>query len=367
MRSDSPFISPVAVEAWDACFRWRDHGRLGDLTIDTTWDRVASCLTGDGTGTAREDYRRRLLHAFGGWRLLLDERILTTAGTSRCVWPDDGLAAALNVARFVKAPCTPRAEFDRAAFEETADLAVRALDDATLVVRAPKPTVPAHLRIGMLGVADALALLGIAYDSPEALAQTAIFAQALAHGCLHGSVAMARERGARMSCPQAWEVRERSRQTPPELIAEAVRSGLRHDGLTALTSQQHLAWLANDVSDALDPLRARACAYEFACGNGRRCVQSEGYARIVARQLGASRNDALLGPVSVSAQLRLRAVAQAWIDEPISYPVRVETQPDADAIVGYRALADELTLGKFAWRLCNSEPAGNKLAAARMQ
>jgi hypothetical protein len=71
--------------------------------------------------------------------------------------------------------------------------------------------------------------------------------------------------------------------------------------------------------------------------------------------------------VSVSAQLRLRAVAQAWIDEPISYPVRVETQPDADAIVGYRALADELTLGKFAWRLCNSEPAGNKLAAARMQ
>jgi hypothetical protein len=111
---------------------------------------------------------------------------------------------------------------------------------------------------------------------------------------------------------------------------------------------------------------ARACAYEFACGNGSRCVQSEGYARIVARQLGASRIDALLGPVSVSAQLRLRAAAQTWIDEPISYPVRVDNRPDADAIGGYRALAHELTLGKFAWRLCNSEPAANGLTAARM-
>jgi len=366
MRSDSPFITPLAVEAWDTWFRWRDCGQLRDLTIEATWERVATSLTTERTGTARDDFRRRLLHAFGGWRLLLDERVLTTAGTSRCVWPDDGLAATLNVARFVKAPYTPRAEFDRAAFEETADLAVRALDDATLVVRAPRPTVPAHLRIGMIGVADALVLLGIAYDSPAALAQTATFSQALAHGCLQGSLAMAHERGARLPCPPAWQVRERSRQTPPELIAEAARSGLRHDGLTALTSRQHLAWLANDVSDALDPLRARGCAYEFACGNGRRCVQSEGYARIVARHLGASRIDALLGPVSVSAQLRLRAAAQAWIDEPIAYPVRVDTRPDADAIVGYRALAHELTLGKFAWRLCNSEPAGTNLAAARM-
>jgi hypothetical protein len=93
---------------------------------------------------------------------LLDERVLTTAGTSCGAWPNDGLAAALNVARYVKAPCTPRAAFDRAAFEEDADLAVRALDDATLVVQAPASTVPVHLRIGMMGVADALVLLGFA-------------------------------------------------------------------------------------------------------------------------------------------------------------------------------------------------------------
>jgi ribonucleoside-diphosphate reductase alpha chain len=216
MRSDSPFITPLAVEAWDTWFRWRDCGQPRDLTIDATWERVATSLTVESTGTARDDFRRRLLHAFGGWRLLLDERVLTTAGTSRGVWPDDGLAATLNVARFVKAPYTPRAEFDRSAFEETADLAVRALDDATLVVRAPTPTVPAHLRIGMIGVADALVLLGIAYDSPAALAQMATFAQALAHGCLHGSLAMAHERGGIPPARRHGGPRAESSQTPPD-------------------------------------------------------------------------------------------------------------------------------------------------------
>src|SRR4051812_42795915 len=42
----SPFSDPVAVDAWDSWFRWRDGNRLYDLSIETTWLRVARALAG---------------------------------------------------------------------------------------------------------------------------------------------------------------------------------------------------------------------------------------------------------------------------------------------------------------------------------
>jgi hypothetical protein len=47
MQSDSAFMTPLAVETWDAWFRWRDRGQLRDRTIDATWERVATCLSRD--------------------------------------------------------------------------------------------------------------------------------------------------------------------------------------------------------------------------------------------------------------------------------------------------------------------------------
>ena len=41
-QGSSPFVSPVAVEAWDTWFRWRENGTLHDDTVDATWRRVAS-------------------------------------------------------------------------------------------------------------------------------------------------------------------------------------------------------------------------------------------------------------------------------------------------------------------------------------
>lgn len=357
MSSASPFITPMAVEAWDAWFRWRDLGQLRDLTIDKTWERVVACVTQGQSGNGRDSYRRRLLDAVGKWELLLDERVLKSAGTNSCAWPGDGLVASLNVASYVKAPFTTRAAFDRAAFEDGADLAVRALDDAMSVAQVSAPA-HGHLRIGLIGVADALDLLGIAYDSPQGRTQTALVAQALADGCLRGSSAMARDRGSRQPCDAAWQDRARARGTSPDLIASAVRFGLRHDGLTAITSQQRVAWLANDVSDALDPLRSRPCEHAFSCGEGRRCIRSDGYARTLGRQIATTRSYPGAGQVSISAQLQLRAAAQPWIDEPISYPLRVETRPDVDTIAACSAMAQELGLGNFAWRPCDSPVLG---------
>jgi ribonucleoside-diphosphate reductase alpha chain len=350
----SPFISPVAVEAWDAWFRWRDRGELRDLTIDATWERIATSLAQKRPLAGRGNFRRQLLDAFSAWRLLPDERILAGAGTafSGGARRDACLVAVLNVAAFVRAPYTAHAALDFGAFESCADLAVRALDEA---LPGNAPVAGAHLRIGVIGMADALALLDVAYDSGAGRAHAALVARTLAAGCLRGSLAMARERGPRRPADDIWTTRERARATAAEAIADAVRCGLRHDTLTAVTSQQRIACFANDVSDALDPLRPRSCTQAFACGEGRRCLQSDGYARLLGRRIGGPASHPVLRPVSLIAQLQLRAAVQPWIDEPIASPLPVDVQPGADEIAACAGMAQELGLKSFAWRLCNAK------------
>jgi ribonucleoside-diphosphate reductase alpha chain len=360
----SPFLTPLAVEAWDAWFRWRDHGQLRDVTVDSTWDRVATFLAQRESGIARMAYRRRLCDAFEGWQLLLDERVLASAGTAECEWPGDDLVGVINVARHVTAPCSRDARFDRAAFEATADLAVRALDDA-IGLRGDRANVSPRLRIGVIGMGDALALLGLCYDSAPARAQVALVAQSLAQGCLRGSLALAHDRGARLPCDDAWIEQQRRRGTPADLLRDAAGSGLRHPALTAITSQQRMAWFANDVSDALDPLRPGSCIRSVACDNGTRCVQSDGYARTLGRRIGMA--DLAAAPfesVSIAAQLRLRAAAAPFVDEKILYPVRVAKEPDIDTIAASIGMAHELGLGEFAWRLCESDACLHPLTEA---
>jgi ribonucleoside-diphosphate reductase alpha chain len=353
----SPFLTPLAVEAWDAWFRWRDRGQLRDVTVDSTWDRVATFLAQRESPGGRIAYRRSLCDAFGKWQLLLDERVLASAGTSACAWPHDALVGVINVARHVTAPSAQNADFDRAAFEATAALAVRALDDAIRVRGDHADSTPPRLRIGVIGMGDALALLGLPYDSAPARAQVALIAQALAHGCLRGSLALARERGSRLPCDDAWIDLQRRRATPADLLRDASSFGLRHPALTAITSQQRMAWFANDVSDALDPLRPSACTQSVACDNGIRCMQSDGYARMVGRKVGMTALTAApFEPVSIAAQLRLRAAAAPFVDEKIDYPVRAAKAPDVDTIAASVGMARELGLGEFAWRLCEAHP-----------
>lgn len=246
------FTHPLAVEAWDSWFRWREAGVLRDVTIDATWWRVAQTLAA-AEGEAAPLWAHRFVDAFSRWRLLPDERLLQATGTSQPLPPLDGPAAVLNVAAFISAPRSSRASFDRARFEETAAMAVRLLDNA-LALRLDGVGATAPLRIGLIGFADALHLLGLPYASIDARAQARTVATALAEGCLRGNVDLAGERGAadldidRQCLAARWY----TRGMPPGLIDAGVRHGVRHSEVTALDTHPRLALLANHVADALD-------------------------------------------------------------------------------------------------------------------
>lgn len=325
MRHLSPFHDIVAVEAWDAWFRWRDGSQLRDLAINDTWQRVARALSPAEPDGMHARFEQQLLDACLGWRLLLDERLLVTAGTDAPDWPADGLAASLNAAVFVQAPFTVQAAFRHEAFEHTAELAVRALDDAAQMAPNGTRRAGAHLRIGIIGLADALAELRLPYDSAPGRAAARDIARSLARGCLRGSVRLAGERGAAFALPDVPALNYKLRELSPELEAEAERHGLRHQRLTDITSQRRLALLANNVTDAIDPLLAQGYAHTISGADATRSVCSPGYAMALAQRLHA--RQALrtltgeLDALSSEAQIELRAAMQMWVDNPILYPL----------------------------------------------
>jgi ribonucleoside-diphosphate reductase alpha chain len=205
MRPASPFTDLAAVRAWDAWFRWRDATGLHDRTIESTWWRVARAAAAC-EGAFAGAWERRYFDALSRWRLLPDERVLRGAGTG----VDDlgngtPWRASVNVGAFVRSD-----SLDLEGIGDIAALAVRLLEGATA---------GASLRIGLIGVADALRQLAIPYDD-------------IAAAKIAGDVAAALSRGARLGAE------ERGRDTA---------------GLTGIAPQARLARLANNASDAVDP------------------------------------------------------------------------------------------------------------------
>lgn len=322
MAHTTEFTDPAAVEAWDAWFRWRSDEGLRDRTIDATWWRVAEALA-VVEGMQAPLWAYRFVEAFSRWRLLPDARILRSAGTDDACDFADGLSAVLNAAAFVSLPSSPQAGLDTQALTATAALAVRMLDDAALALFPDAPVRPgAH--IGLIGMADALRLLGLAYDSPQARDQARIVAACLAQGALRGSVDLACERGACDTDLEPLRALWRMREMPAALVEDAVRCGVRYARLTDIAPHPRLAQLANNASDALDPVPA---------------VPREPHEP--ARRLETSHQAASAPFPSLIAQVELRAVLQPWIDAPIAYPLALMAPSDPAEIEAAMRLADQ--------------------------
>ena len=326
-KNGSPFVTPAAVEAWDAWFRWRENGVLRDDTVDATWRRAASALASVEPADRRTAFELHLLDAFANWRLLLDERLVATAGTNRECWPDNDLAAVLNIVGFVRDAGALNAKMDLGAIKDCAMLATHALDNALLLGnRSGQPV--KTLRIGIIGFAEALAMLGLDYASVEAQKHAKSIAQSLAEGCLQATVALAEARGATVHCDAAWIEKARLRGMPADLIERARVHGLRHASLTSISSQPRLAKFANDTSDAVLPMTA-------------------GEALLAYRGSWPS----VPAASAVPAQLEIRGAMQSWIDEPISCPVRTLGKPMLADHLDWYARAAAFGLGTLSWAL----------------
>lgn len=349
-QNNSPFVDPAAVEAWDAWFRLRDGNHVPEPSIEATWLRIARALAVAEPQDA-ETWEQRFSDALSSWQLLLDERIIAgaRAGSCDCFHPD--AVALLNAAAFVCDPFATDARFDFAGFHEGAGLAVRALDNVVLRCAADNSMDPA-VRIGIMGVADALTLLGLRYDSAEGRMCAGKIARTFAQGCLAGNVRMARERGARLGRGRSVAELAGLRDVPAQLMAEAATFGLRHASLTAIVSRPKLALLANNVADALDPLNAGTRLQTIEANAISRTIRSRGYAAILALHCSGAQARELVAEntidsTTVAAQIELRGAMQPWIDSRIDYPISTSSRLDPDSIERWKSLAMERQLGQL--------------------
>jgi ribonucleoside-diphosphate reductase alpha chain len=292
------FTHPASVDTWDQWFRWRDADGLHDRTIDATWERAARALVppGQAAGAQRAS---RYVEAFGRWQLLPDERLLRIAGTGEPLGKLESPRAVLNAAAFVIAPGTRQARLDTERFVEVATLAVTLLDDASLCAEEPKDP-RTTFRIGVIGFADALHLLGADYLSGTAIELSRTLGAALAMGTVHGELQAIEERGPLRAASKRTLTAWRKRGVPEPMLVRIALEGLRHDKLTAIVSQPLLALLANQASDALDPHPATDGFSGQKASDPNTC----GCARHLKTELAAARR-------------AIHAAIQPWIDAPI--------------------------------------------------
>lgn len=312
MSFPTKFTTAIAVDTWDAHFRWRVGDDLRDRTIDATWRRVASAVAGiEGDDAGK--WEQRFVEAFQGWRIVPDARLLKWAGTGVASIRLDNPRATLNLGTFVVRPQASQPYFDYEAFSDMAALAVRFLDDAWLTY-CGNPSASA-LCVGILGFADALAALGYSYASERACEFASDLGAALSTACLESSLRLMQERGAcRLEAgTNECKVARDSCRVPCGMA--------RHPRTTAIHSQHLVALFANNASDALDPLSGAALD-------------------LASRWEHRMQEDPVDTKHMLLQQIKLRSRIQPWIDAPIDYPlVYHDDRLDPEVISACRRLA----------------------------
>ena len=168
----------------------------------------------------------------------------------------------IDLTRFVIDPFGDDARFDEAAFAALVPLAVRMLDNVLEVTVWPLPQQQQEARrkrrigLGFTGLGDALVMLGLRYDQPEARAFAAQVSAWMRDAAYEASCALAQERGAfELFDAAGYLDRGGFASRLPQALRERIRAhGLRNSHLLSIapTGTISLAF-ADNASNGIEP------------------------------------------------------------------------------------------------------------------
>lgn len=171
------------------------------------------------------------------------------------------LLGSLNLARFVKFPFTPRAKIDRTALEAVVPVAVQMLDNVNDVSRCPlseqkeMALQKRRLGLGITGLGDALAMMGIRYGSPEAVAWTDEVMGQIETTAYMASIRLAANKGPfPLYDPEEYLKGERIQRMPEEVRLGITRYGIRNSHLMAVAPTGTISLFAGNISSGLEPI-----------------------------------------------------------------------------------------------------------------
>ncbi len=285
------------------------------------------------------------------------ERLTTTNPCGEAPLPPYGACdlGSLDLPAFILDPFGPRASLDGEALAVAVRDAVRFLDDVLDIARYPllrqreAALSTRRIGLGVTGLGDALAMLGLRYDRIEAREWAASTMERIKLAAYAASVNLAVEKGAF----PAWE-REPYLESafiqrlPPTLSDRIARHGIRNSHLLAIAPAGSISLLAGNVSPGLEPIPARVQRRRLREPSGDELeFEVEDRAWAIFRRLGAAgAPDAIVEAreVAVADQLAMQACLQPHVDGAISKTVALpETATGRDAAATFR-LAHRLGL-----------------------
>lgn len=169
----------------------------------------------------------------------------------------------INLTRFVTDPFRKTARFDMARFREVAGVAVEMLDRVLDCTRWPLDEQGEEARnkrrvgLGFLGLGDAMAMLGIAYNSPQGVAFASEVSREMRDTAYRASVELARTLGAfpLFDAEQYLAEGTFASALPDDLQAEIREHGIHNSHLLTIppTGTTSMAF-GNNASSGIEPI-----------------------------------------------------------------------------------------------------------------
>lgn len=277
------------------------------------------------------------------------ETIATTNSCAEQPLPPFGVCplASINLAVLVTRAFEADAALDRSALRRMVEAGVRLLDNVIDLSRYPLPEQAAEavakrrIGLGVTGVADALAMMGIRYGSQRAADCLESWMRDIHLTAVATSIGMAREKGAFPSFDRdAYLASPAIGKLPVALRRDIARYGIRNALLTSIAPTGSISLLAGNVSSGIEPIFATAFKRRIIGPDGEATSQ-EVMDYAVQRHRQTRREHAPLPDTFVTASdlapgdhVRMQAAAQRWTDGSISKTVNCPADIPFDVFQG---------------------------------
>jgi ribonucleoside-diphosphate reductase alpha chain len=259
------FMQAVADDAkWELLFPASDSARVDNtyrkIPARQLWDRIVSA--------AHESAEPGVLFIDSINRennLYYCEEISATNPCGEIPLPPYGACdlGSLNLTAFVREPFTAKAKLDEDELARTVDVAVRFLDNVIdtshfpLARQAEQARNTRRIGLGITGLADALAMLGLHYDSDAGRNVAASTMQLIRDAAYASSIGLAKEKGAfPLLDKQKYLKAPFVRRLPDTLKSGIADVGIRNSHLLAIAPTGTISLLADNVSSGIEPIYA---------------------------------------------------------------------------------------------------------------
>jgi len=266
------------------------------------------------------------------------ERITATNPCGEIPLPPNGACdlGSLNLTCFVRSPFTPDARVDFEGLADTAQIAVRLLDNVIDTSRFPLPAQAenAHhsrrIGLGITGLADVLVMLGLTYGGDRSISLAAEIMRCVCHSAYRGSITLAKEKAEFPYFERDKYLQSRFIQTLPDDIQEGISTyGIRNSHLIAIAPTGTISLLGGNLSSGLEPIFAASYNRKVLVENGTpKDFELTDYALRRWRE-GSSRGRELpagfvtASELPVRAHIAMQAALQPFVDNSISKTINV--------------------------------------------